>query len=173
MCILALADGIPPMRLANRGFRELSKAVLIGSLIPNLAFMLQLGSVNRLLTIFSLPLFLLSLSYFLVLNFPTYADDLKYERRTFLMSLSWERAIPFHNLLIISGYLFLAASPFLGVPIRFIWPAMLTLPLAGYQIYLLRGIADGVKPIWPLLVATATAIFSLTMYLIALSLWLG
>lgn len=170
--LLALANAIPPVRLANRGLGELSSAIQIGSLVPTLAFLFQYGSLQRLLTIFSVPLFLLTLSYFLAQDFPSYADDLKYERRTFLMALTWERAIPLHNLLILCAYLFLAASPFMGVPVALVWPAMLTLPLAGYQVFILRGLADGAKPIWPVFVATSTAILALTSYLIALSLWL-
>jgi hypothetical protein len=53
-----------------------------------------------------------------------------------------------------------------------VWPALLTLPLAVWQIFTLRNIADGAKPLWPAFVATATAIFGLTAYLVTLAFWL-
>ncbi len=171
-CLLALANAIPPVRLVNRGLAELSNAVQIACLVPTLAFLFQFGKLHRLLTIFTIPLFLFALTYFIVLSFPTYADDLKYERRTFLISFSWERTIPLHNMLIVAAYLFLASAPFLGVPVGLVWPMLLTLPLAAYQVYSMRGLADGVKPVWPVFVATSTAIFALSIYLVALSFWL-
>ena len=170
--LLALANAVPPFRFTNRGFGGLSSAIQISSLSPTLAFLLQFGGLHRLLTIFTLPLFFLALAYFIALDFPSYADDLKYERRSFLVSLTWQRAIPLHNALLILAYLFFAAIPFLGVPIGLVWPVLLTLPLAAYQVFIMRGLSDGAKPIWPVFVAMSTAILGLSTYLVALTFWL-
>lgn len=170
--LLALANAVPPVRLVNRGLGELSLSVLIASLTPTLAFLLHAQSLHRLLMLFTFPLFLIALSYFIAINFPAYADDLKYERRSLLISLGWQRAVPIHNSLLIVAYLFLAAIPFMGIPFGLVWPALLTLPLAAYQIFTLRNIAEGAKPLWPVFIATATAIFGLTAYLITLAFWL-
>jgi len=170
--VLALANAVPPVRLANRGLGELSLSLLIANFTPSFAFLLQAEKLHRLLTLFTFPLFLIAAAYFLALNFPAYADDLKYERRSLLMSLGWQRAVPIHNSLLIAAYLILAAVPFLGVPFGLIWPALLTLPLAAYQIYQLRNIAEGAKPLWPIFITTATAIFGLTAYLLTLAFWL-
>ncbi|HEY3310494.1 MAG TPA: hypothetical protein VGK00_02535 [Anaerolineales bacterium] len=170
--LLSLSNAVPPVRLINRGLGELSLAIQISSLSPSLAFLFQFGSLHRLLPIFTFPLLLLGLAYFLALNFPAYAEDLKYERRSLLMSITWQRAVPIHNILLILGYLFFSAIPFLGVPFGLVWPALLTLPIAAYQVFMLRNIADGTKPVWPLYIATATAVFGLTAYLIALTFWL-
>jgi 1,4-dihydroxy-2-naphthoate octaprenyltransferase len=170
--LLALANAVPPVRLVNRGLGELVLAVLIANFTPTLAYLLQSGNIHRLLTLFTFPLFLIALACFLALNFPAFADDLKYERHSLLVSLTWQRAVPIHNGLLIVAYLFLAAVPFLGVPFGLVWPALLTLPLAAYQIFTLRNIADGAKPLWPAFIATSTAIFGLTAYLITLAFWL-
>lgn len=170
--LLALANAVPPVRLINRGLGELSLSVLIATLTPTFAYLLHSHNLHRLLMLFTFPLFLIALASFLALNFPVYADDLKYERRSLLISLGWQRAVPIHNSLLIVAYLFLAAIPFLGVPFGLVWPALLTLPLAAYQIFTLRKIADGAKPLWPAFIATATAIFGLTTYLITLTFWL-
>jgi 1,4-dihydroxy-2-naphthoate octaprenyltransferase len=170
--LLALGNAIPPLRLANRGLGELSTSIQIASLSPALAFLLQFGSLNRIITIYTFPLLLLALTYFLSLNFPAYAEDLKYERKSLLLSLTWQRAVPIHNALLVGSFLFFAIIPFLGVPFQLVWPALLTLPLAAYQVFALRNLADGAKPIWTIFVTTATAIFGLTTYLIALTFWL-
>ncbi len=170
--LLALANAVPPVRLVQRGLGEFSLAILLASLTPTLAFLLQTGYFHRLLTIFTFPLVLLALAYYLALDFPAYALDLKYGRRSLLTSLTWQRAVPIHNLLLIAAYLFLAAAPFLEVSFDLVWPALLTLPLAAYQIFTLRGIADGAKPLWPVLIIIASAIFGLTVYLLTLTFWL-
>lgn len=170
--LLALANAVPPVRLVNRGLGELSLALLIANFTPGLAFLLQADKLHRLLTLFSFPLFLIALACFLALNFPAYAEDLKYERRSLLMRLGWQRAVPIHNSLLVIAYLFLASVPFFGVKFGLIWPALLALPLAAYQVYTLRNIAEGAKPLWPVFVATSTAIFGLTAYLLTLAFWL-
>ena len=170
--LLALANAVPPVRLVNRGLGELSLSIQIASLTPTLAFLLHSHNLHRLLTLFTFPLFLIALSYFIAVNFPAYAEDLKYERRSLLISLGWQRAVPIHNSLLIIAYLFLAAIPFTGVPFGLVWPALLTLPLAAWQIFTLRNIAEGAKPLWPAFMAAATAIFGLTAYLITLAFWL-
>ncbi|MEI7846984.1 MAG: hypothetical protein WCK35_14380 [Chloroflexota bacterium] len=169
---LSLAMAIPPVRLVNRGWGELATAIQISSLSPSLAFLFIYGRFHRILTIYTFPLLLLSLAYFLALNFPSYSDDMKFERRSLLISMTWQRAVPFHNGLIAMAYLFFAATPFLGIPFGLIWPGLLTLPLAGYQIFGLRNISEGSKPNWIIFVVSATTIFGLTTYLLALTLWL-
>ncbi len=170
--LLALANAVPPVRLANRGFGELVNAYLIASLTPTLAYFLQADHFHRLVTLLTFPLFLLALACFLALDFPAYAEDLKYERRSLLMALTWQQAVPLHNLLLIAAYFFLACAPFLGVTFELVWPALLTLPLAAYQIFALRNIAEGAKPLWTVFSVMALAIFGLTAYLLALTFWL-
>lgn len=169
---LAFGNALPPLRLANRGFGEIVDAFLIASLTPTLAFLLQVGSFHRLLTLFTFPLFLISLACFLALDFPNYADDLKYERRSLLMALTWQQAVPIHRLLLIAAYLLLAGGPFFGISFELVWPALLTLPLAAYQIFALRNIANGSAPLWKLFRITAMTIVGLAAYLLAVAFWL-
>lgn len=170
--LLALGTAVPPVRLTNRGFGEIVKAYLLGSLTPNLAFLLQSPDYNRMVNLFTFPLFLIALACFLAFDFPTFAEDLKYERRTLLMSLTWQRAVILHDLLLIAAYGSLLAAPLLGVSFQLIWPGLLTLPLAGYQIFALHNIAAGAKPLWAAFTVTALAVFGLTAYLFSLTFWL-
>jgi 1,4-dihydroxy-2-naphthoate octaprenyltransferase len=170
--LTSLAYAVPPVRLANRGLGEFALTVLVAVVAPSLAFSLQTGELHRLLPAYIFPLGFLALACFLSLDFPTFAADQKYARQTLLIRLGWQAAIPAHNGFLAAAYLLIAAMPFLGLPFDLAWPGLLTIPLAAFQVYQFRRIADGSKPIWPLLTATAVALFGLTTYLLTLTLWL-
>jgi 1,4-dihydroxy-2-naphthoate octaprenyltransferase len=167
-----LAYGVHPLRLVERGFGELVLAVQIAYVIPSIGFTLQMKENHRLLILILLPLTVLALAYFLVLNFPTFPNDQKYQRATLLRRLTWEHAVPLHHSLIIFAYVFFAFIPALGYSFNIIWPAFLTLPFAILQMVLLRHIALGGKPNWTLLTSTAHAVFGLTAYFLLTSFWL-
>jgi 1,4-dihydroxy-2-naphthoate octaprenyltransferase len=170
--LLSLAISVPPLRLADNGFGEIAQALLLAVLTPAIGYFLQTDIPHRLLSIFAFPLFLLALSYFIAQDFPAYADHLKHGRRTLLMRLSWDKAVTVHNLLLAAAYLFFVLAIFLNVPLQLTWPAFLTLPVAVYQVYMLQRIADGAKPVWNALLATSTAVFGITAYLVMLTFWL-
>lgn len=170
--ILVLAYAMPPIRLVNRGFGELTLAAHIAYVIPSVAFLLQAGEYHRLLTILIFPLTALALAYFLILNFTTFTADQKYQRATLLRSLTWERAVPFHHSLVSFAYSMFAIAPLLGFSFNLVWPAFLTLPFAVLQIIFLHHISLGGKPNWTLLTVTALAVFGLTTYFLTLTFWL-
>lgn len=170
--LAALAYAVPPLCLANRGLGEFALAILVASLAPALAFSLQHSELHRLLPIYLFPLTFMALACFLALGFPTFATDQKYARQTLLIRLGWQAAIQAHNGFLLAAYLLLAIAPFLGVPLGLIWPALLTMPLAAFQVYQFGRLADGAKPFWPLLTSTAIALLGLTAYLLTLTLWL-
>jgi 1,4-dihydroxy-2-naphthoate octaprenyltransferase len=106
------------------------------------------------------------------LEFPAYAEDLRTARPTLLTRLGWENALRIHHLLVVSAYLVLALATLLGYSFELFLPAFLTFPFAVLQVYLLRGIALGAKPIWKLLAANAVALFGLAAYFLALGFWM-
>lgn len=170
--LLALAYGTPPLRLITSGFGELTLAVMIGSLSPATAFLLQAHEYHRILGLIAFALTLFVLAYLLALNFPTYANDLKYLRQTLLMRLGWERAVPLHHSLLAAAYLLLVLLPVLGFSWSLIWPAFLSLPFAILQILWLRNVSLGAPPVWRFLTSNAAALFMLTTYLLTLSFFL-
>jgi 1,4-dihydroxy-2-naphthoate octaprenyltransferase len=170
--ILSILYSVPPARLVYSGFGEFFLSILLANLPVSLAFLLQSGEYHRLLGFITFPLILLAFAWLLVLNFPTYAVDQKYERRTLLRRIGWERAVPLHHALILSTYIIFLLGPLVGIPFSLIWPAFLTLPFAILQIFLVRGLALGGRPNWILLTATSTAIFGLTVYFLSLTFWL-
>lgn len=167
--LLVLVYSLPPFR--NRGFDEFILASHLSYVIPSLAYVLQAGETHRFL-ILAIPLTLLAFAYFVVMDFPTFLSDEKLDRVTLLTRLGWERVVPLHHLILLSGYLLFAIMSLFGLPLSFIWPAFLTLPFALFQIYQLRTIAMGAQPNWTLLTATALAVFVLTAYFLTLTFWL-
>ncbi|MCJ7584546.1 MAG: prenyltransferase [Anaerolineales bacterium] len=170
--LLLMTYSVPPIRLVYTGFGELALAILIADFIPGLAFLLQADEFHRLLPLVAFPLTLLAVANFLALDFLSFASDQKYGRRTLLIRLTWPRAVPLHHALLLAAYVLFVAAPFFGFPWRLLWPVFLTLPLAAYQIFMLRNIALGVKPLWTILSINASAIFGLTAYLLTLSFWI-
>ena len=170
--IAVLAYAVPPLRLVDAGFGEFTLAVHIAMISPALGFVLQVGEYHRLVAIVSFPLTLLALAYFLILDFPTFASDEKYDRRTLLRSMGWQRAVPLHHVLVLGAYVLLASALLFGLAWGLIWPAFLTLPFALLQIYWLRNLSQGARPVWTLLTVNALAVFGLTAYLLTFAFWL-
>lgn len=170
--LLCLSLAVPPVRLVERGIGEVVTAFLLAVLTPAISFLMVFPALHPFLTGFTFPLFLLALAWQLATSFEQYPDHLKYGRRVLLMRLSWQRAVPIHNGLLIVAYFFLAVLPFLGVPFSLTWPSLLTLPIAAWQMLMLRNIADGAKPVWNALNIAATIVFGLTAYLITITFWL-
>lgn len=168
---IILIYSIPPFRFINRGFGELLLAVHLAYVFPSIAFILQSGGVHRFLAI-TIPLIFLTSSYFIVMDFQTFAQDQKFRRVTFLTRLGWERVVPLHHIFVIFAYVFFLSMPAFGLTLSLIWPAFLTLPFALYQIFQLRNISLGLPPNWKLLQATSLAVFGLTTYFLTLTFWI-
>ena len=169
--LILLAYATPPFRLINRGFGEILHAIQLAYVFPSIAFTLQTGATHRFLAL-SIPLTFLAFSYFIVMNFQTFAQDQKYSRLTFLTRLGWERVIPLHHIFVLFAYIFFLAMPTLGLSLTLLWPAFLTFPFALFQINQMRNISLGLPPNWTLLTATVLAVFGLTTYFLTLTFWL-
>jgi 1,4-dihydroxy-2-naphthoate octaprenyltransferase len=172
LLIVILLYAIPPMRANDQGFGELLLAVQIAYLVPSLGFLLQAGDNHLLLNVCTAALTLLLIATLLVLELPAYAEDIRRGHVTLLTRMGWQRALTVHHGLIAASYMLLGISILLAFSFSVIGPALLTLPFALLQVLLLRGIADGSRPIWNLLRANALAIFALTTYFLTLSFWL-
>lgn len=169
--LLILVYAIPPFRFVNRGFGEFVLAVHLAYMTPSLGYILQSDETHRFLYL-CIPLTFLAFTYFIVLNFPAFAVDRKYERGTLLTRLGWERAVPLHHLFVLLAYLFFLAAPIFGISLSLIWPAFLTLPFALFQIFQLHNLALGAPTNWTLLTATVLSVFGLTAYFLSLTFWL-
>jgi len=169
--LLVLAYAIPPFRFINRGFGEFVLAAHIAYILPSIGYTLQADETHRFLLI-GVPLTFLAFAYFIVMDFPAFASDSKYNRSTLLTRLGWERAVPLHHLFVLLAYLFFLAAPVFGLSLSLLWPAFLTLPFAFFQIFQLRNISLGAPTNWTLLTVTALSVFGLTTYFLSLTFWL-
>ena len=170
--LLILGYSTPPMQAARRGTGKLLIAAQIGYLAPTLGFLLEAGSMHRLLNWCTVSLTVLLVATLLALELPSYADDLRRERSTMLTRLGWQRGLQLHHGLVLTAYALLGLSVLSGFSFSVIGPAFLTLPFALFQIFILQGIARGARPIWNLLRVNAVAVFALTAYFLTLSFWL-
>jgi 1,4-dihydroxy-2-naphthoate octaprenyltransferase len=162
---------VPPLNLASSGFGELITSALVANLVPALAFSLQAGELHRLLAMATFPLTGLHLAGVLAFEFPDYATDLKFAKRTLLVRLGWQPAMLAHNLLLVVSYALLGLAYVFGLPAAIALPAFITLPLAALQVWYMQRIAQGVKPNWNALTLNAVAIMATTVYLLAYAFW--
>jgi len=169
--VVVLAYGIPPLRLVNRGFGEFLLAAHLAYIIPSIAYVLQSDETHRFLLI-TIPLTFLAFTYFIVMDFPAFASDTKYDRSTLLTRLGYERVVPLHHLFVVVAYLFFLTIPVFGLSLSIFWPAFLTLPFALFQIFQLRSLSLGAPVNWTLLTVTALSVFGLTAYFLSLTFWL-
>ena len=163
----------PPFRLASTGYGELTTSVLVANLVPAFAFLLQTGEVHRLLAMVTFPLTFLHLAMLMAFSLPDYGTDLKFNKKTAMVRLGWQRGMSLHNLLIPLAYVVLVLAVVQGMPLRLAWPGFLTLPVGIFQIWQMNQIAEGKKPRWQLLTFTAIALFGMTAYFLTLSFWTG
>src|SRR5215212_10511 len=169
--IVILVFAIPPFRFINRGFGEFLLAAHLAYVIPSIGYILQSDETHRFLLI-SVPLTFLAFAYFIVMDFPSFASDTKYNRSTLLTRLGYERVVPLHHFFVLLAYLFFLTVPVFGLSLSLFWPAFLTLPFALFQIFQLRNISLGAPVNWTLLTATALSVFGLTAYFLSLTFWL-
>jgi len=106
----AVGYSVPPVRLAASGYGELITSIMVANLVPAFAFLLQAGEFHRLLAMSTFPLTALHLTMMLSFEFPDYATDLKFEKRTLLVRMGWRNAMILHNLLILSAYFLLGLA---------------------------------------------------------------
>ena len=171
--LVALAYAVPPLRIEDKGFGELAQALMVSGFPLIFGFTLQSGSFHRLAIYISLPLVFLALAYYLIMDFPSFGVDQAHGRQSLLNRLTWQKAIPIHNILLVVSYGFILVSGAFGIPFRILWPALLTIPLAVYQTFMLRNIGMGLKPNWRILVINAAALLGFTFYLLTFTFWIS
>jgi len=160
-------------RLAFSGYGELVQALIICSLVPTFAFSIQFEGLHQLLLYATFPLIFLFLAIRFALELESYASDLKSGQRSLLIRLGWQRGVLFHHVLLITAFILMAAASLFGMAWRLVWPALLAMPVALFEIWLVNRIALGLPPRWSLLRVTAGLTFALPVYLLAINFWMA
>jgi 1,4-dihydroxy-2-naphthoate octaprenyltransferase len=163
---------VPPVRLEASGYGELTTSILVAYLVAAFAFILQTGDLHRLLSMSTFPLVAVHMAMLIAFELPDYGNDVKYDKRTILVRLGWQKGMNLHNILILTGFLLLGIAAIFGLP-RFVYiPAFFTLPLGLLQIWQIRQIANGAKPNWTAVTLGDLVLFGAMAYLITFAYWI-
>jgi 1,4-dihydroxy-2-naphthoate octaprenyltransferase len=174
MCLIFLGAffySIPPIRLVESGYGELTTSIVVASLVPAFSYILQTGELHRLVAMSTFPLIALHLAMMLAFELPDYANDFKFDKLTLMVRIGWERGIALHNILILVAYLLIGLAMLFGFPSSIALPALLTFPMGLFQIWYINRIAAGAKPNWNIVGMLAVLVFGVTTYLITFSFW--
>lgn len=167
----AVFYSVPPVRLEASGYGELTTSVLIGFLLPAFGFVMQTGSLHRLVAMSAFPLVTLHIAMLIAFEMPDYATDLKYDKRTLLVRMGWENAMLLHNLMILVSFLLVLVAASFGFPWQIAIAALIPMPLGLLQIWQMRQIGLGKKPIWMTLTLNGLVLFAAVAYMQAYSFW--
>lgn len=153
-------------RLWTTPYRWTFEGLIVSPLMIFLGSSLQSYSPAPLLYMISVPVLLLYCASAIALQFAGYARDVEQGNRTFLVGIGWERALRFHNVLIVLAYIAYLAYLYASGSWVFNWTAMLTIIISLLEVYLLGALAQGMKPNWPLLNSVAVMQFMAFLYLL-------
>ena len=153
-------------------FREVIISFLMAVLIPWFSFLLQTGELHRFLTFVALPMLALRIAMILSYQLSTYANDVHQKNQTLMVRIGWQSGMSLHNVLILFAFVVIAFGPLLGIPMAVGLPPLAALVLGLWQIWLMRRIAQGVKPNWRGLVWGGAAMYGLVVYLFSYSFWI-
>jgi 1,4-dihydroxy-2-naphthoate octaprenyltransferase len=170
---LTLFYGVPPLRLAYSGLGEFSQAILLAILIPAFAYSVQVGEINRFLTMLTLPLVPLLLALFLAQSYEMYGKNHYLQHGNLVNRIGWQRGSFWHNVLLLLAYLLIGVAAIAGQPWSITWPALLSMLVALFQVYQMVKIMSGGKPRWRLLRVTSFATVATTLYLLIIALITG
>ncbi|MBN2676677.1 MAG: hypothetical protein JXR32_01280 [Anaerolineaceae bacterium] len=158
-------------RMVFSGYGELIQALFICNLVPAFAFSIHAPETHPSLLPVTFPLVLIFLGITLTLELERFASDSKQGRQSLLIRLGWQRGIPLQHILILTGFVLLAAAPLFGVAWRLVWPALMAFPVVILEIWLVNRVALGLPPRWPILRITAWVAVILPTYLLAITFW--
>lgn len=139
---------------------------------PAFGYFLQSVMVHRLLTMVVLACVPSFLAYRLLGYLERFGRDQQYGVETIVTQIGWERAMVYHNALILLSYLLYALIALLGFPWFLLWPVFLVLPIALLEIYLMERVRRGGKPLWRVMWFAAACVFLIPIYLISSAFWL-
>lgn len=159
----------PPLNLERTGYGEIIASVIVGFLLPIFAFMLQTAVFEHLIALTAFPLFFVHLAMMIIFEYPDYATDQKHRKNTLLIRIGWQNGVIFHNILLGISYILFLSFSFVGLPLRVLFSAYLTLPFSILQGWQLNRIIKGYKPNWLGLTLNAVVTFGALIYFIALS----
>ncbi len=158
-------NGLRPYQL----FFELIIFVIVP---PAFAFFMQSSESHRLLSISVISFIPAYLAFRILELLMQFLHDQKHGNRTLVIYVGWERAMVFHNALILLTYVILSGSLLFGFPWFMLWPAFLSLPISILEIWLMERVRQGYKPLWKVMQFATASVLFITIYLIGFAFWI-
>jgi len=154
-----------------RSYALLIEVLLYVAFPPAMAYFLQSNELHRYLTMVVISLVPAYLANRILTLLESFGRDQQFELETFVTRLGWERAMFYHNALILLTYFLFALIGVLGVHWFIIWPVFLTLPIGLLEIWLMERVRRGMKPLWRVMRFAAACVLLIPVYLIGFAFW--
>jgi 1,4-dihydroxy-2-naphthoate octaprenyltransferase len=139
---------------------------------PAFAYFLQSEEIHVFLTLVVICLVPAYLALRLLIQIQHFGDDHMRDEQSIVTKIGWERAMIFHNALILLTFVFFALIVFRGFPWFILWPVFLALPIGLVEVWLMERVRRGGKPLWLVMkVATASTLF-IPVYLLSFAFWI-
>ena len=139
---------------------------------PAFAFFLQSSESHRFMTIIVIGFVPAYLAYRLLEQLMQFLQDQKHGNKTLVIYVGWERAMVFHNALILLTYVLLAGSLLFKFPWFMLWPVFLSSPIGILEIWLMERVRQGHKPLWKVMQFATASVLFITIYLISFAFWI-
>jgi 1,4-dihydroxy-2-naphthoate polyprenyltransferase len=133
--ILSWEYSAPPLRLHSTGWGELEVAVVVSGLVPLTGFYVQAGQWALLPFVAIAPLAGLQFAMLLSIEFPDAAGDAATGKRTLVVRHGAAWAARLYQLTLIAVYVSLPLLVLAGVPTIVAACALLTSPIAAWQVW--------------------------------------
>jgi hypothetical protein len=139
----------------NMPYRWMTDGIIISPVLLFWGASLAKLDSTPVLFFLSLPLLFFYLASQTCLQFETYGEDLKKGQQALLVSIGWERGMTLHHILVALGYLGLGFYLYMSGAWAIAWPVLLMMSVSLLEVWQLQRIAEGMRPNWGLLKATA------------------
>jgi len=159
----------------NRTFRSsqlIIESILFVIIPPAIAFFIQSNDFHRFLPLVVIGLVPAYLAYRILEQITRFGEDQMLDRMTFVTQLGWEKAMTFHNGLILLTFFLFALITLFRFPWFLVWPVFLSLPIGLLEIWLMERIRRGAKPFWRVMKFASALVFFLPIYLIGFTFWI-
>lgn len=139
---------------------------------PGFAFFLQSSDNHSFLIMIVTCLIPAFLAYGFLIQIKRFGNDLKKGNQTIAVQLGWEKAMVFHNALILLTYFLFALMTLIAVPWFLVWPVFLTFPIGLVSIWFVEQIRRGKKPLWRMMQLSDAVVFFFPVYLLCIAFWI-
>lgn len=155
-----------------KNFQILVEVMIFVIFPPAIAYFLQSPVLHRLLTLVVLGLVPAYLAYRILIQLRNFGRDDQLNQQTIVTQMGWDKAMVFHNALILMTFLLFALTVALGFPWFLLWPVFLVLPIGLMEIWLMELVRRGRKPLWRVMLFATASVYLFPIYLLGFAFWI-